>query len=116
MDKKKSDPSFSLIEFRSWLSKQRTPKSDEQRKSKSKTHKEMIGMTVESRLGIGRLEEKISEYNPTTEIADILAEDFKAHGGKIVSVNDQNLMVTLETSSGSFVLPKIYTKNIVEKG
>ncbi|MGZ2997208.1 hypothetical protein ABC669_01230, partial [Pseudomonas aeruginosa] len=58
-------------------------------------------------LGVKRLEQKIAEGNKT-EIADILAEQFKNAGGKIVDVSELN--VTIEVEGGKFVIPKIYTK------
>jgi hypothetical protein len=102
------EPSFSLHEFRSWLAKQGQPKM-RKKKAKTKLQEAMIGKMVEPRLGLTRLEQKIAESNKT-EVADILADDFKTNGGKITEVNE--LMVRIEVGSGSFLIPKIYTKDM----
>jgi len=107
MHKNNKEPSFSLHEFRSWLAKQQEPKP-RKKKVKSKLTEAMIGKCVESRLGLLRLEQKITESNKT-DIADILADDFKENGGKIVGVSE--LMVEVEVASGKFLIPKIYTKD-----
>ena len=106
-NKNNKEPSFSLHEFRSWLAKQNEPKL-RKKKAKSELTEAMIGKIVESRLGLKRLEQKISENNKT-KLADILAGDFKDNGGKIVAVNE--LLVEVVVESGSFLIPKIYTKN-----
>jgi len=108
MTKKSKEPSFSLHEFRSWLSTQQGPKPHEQ-KTKNKLAESLIGKQIESRLGAKRLEMKIADHNKT-DIADILAEDFRVNGGKITAVNE--LMVNIEVDSGTFFLPKIYTKQV----
>jgi hypothetical protein len=101
------EPSFSLHEFRSWLAKQGQFKM-RKKKVKNDVNESMVGKTVEPRLGVKRLEQKIAENNDT-KIADILAEQFKTTGGKIVDVAELN--VTIEVEGGKFVIPKIYTKD-----
>lgn len=107
-DNNKGEPSFSLHEFRSWLAKQGQFKM-RKKKVKNAMHESMIGKMVESRLGVKRLEQKIAENNET-DIADILADQFKEFGGKIVEVTE--LMATVEVEGGKFVIPKIYTKDV----
>lgn len=107
-DNTRREPSFSLHEFRSWLAKQGQFKM-RKKKVKNDVNENMVGKTVEPRLGVKRLEQKIAENNKT-EIADILAEQFKNGGGKIVDVSELN--VTIEVDGGKFLLPKIYTKNL----
>lgn len=106
-DNTQGEPSFSLHEFRSWLAKQGQFKM-RKKKVKNDVNENMVGKTVEPRLGVKRLEQKIAESNKT-EIADILAEQFKTTGGKIVDVSGLN--VTIEVEGGKFVIPKIYTKD-----
>lgn len=106
-DNTQGEPSFSLYEFRSWLTKQSQFKM-RKKKVKNDTNENMIGKIIEPRLGIKRLEQKIIENNKT-DIADILAEQFKESGGKIIDVSDLN--VTIEVDGGKFVIPKIYTKD-----
>lgn len=106
-EKKNNEPSFSLHEFRSWLAKHQEPKPKKKR-AKTQISEAMIGKLVESRLGIKRLEQKITENNQT-DIADILADEFKACGGKVTAVSD--LLVNVEVKSGSFLIPRIYTKD-----
>lgn len=107
-DNTQKEPSFSLHEFRSWLSKQGQFKM-RKKKVKNDVNENMVGKMVEPRLGVKRLEQKIAEGNKT-EIADILAEQFKNAGGKIVDVSELN--VTIEVEGGKFVIPKIYTKDL----
>jgi hypothetical protein len=99
----RKEPSFSLYEFRSWLSKQ-GQFNLRKKKVKNDVNENMVGKSVEPRLGVERLEQKITEFNKT-EIADILAEQFKETGGKILDVTDLN--VTVEVEGGKFVIPKI---------
>ncbi len=105
-DNTKREPSFSLHEFRSWLTKQSQFKM-RKKKLKNDVSENLIGKTVESRLGVKRLEQKITENNET-KIADILATQFKENNGRIVDVSELN--VTIEVEGGKFVIPKIYTK------
>lgn len=78
------------------------------KKAKNDVNESMVGKMVEPRLGVKRLEQKIAESNET-KIADILAEQFKDCGGKIIDVSGLN--VTIEVTGGKFVIPKIYTKD-----
>ena len=111
---KHRDPSFSIYEFRYWLEKQ--PKSELKFPSISKPNRinentEGLGVDVESRLGICRLEVEIKKYNETIDNITDLAKYFKENGGKVIEQRD-NLMVFIETTAGSFVIPKMYTKPI----
>lgn len=107
-DNTQREPSFLLHEFRSWLAKQGQFKM-RKKKVKNDVNESMIGKMVEPRLGVKRLEQKIAESNKT-DIADILAEQFKDNGGKIVDVTE--LHVTVEVEGGKFCIPKIYTKDM----
>ncbi len=108
---KSSEPSFSLNEFRSWLSKHKAPKADRPAAKKGKAGEQMVGTKVESRLGVGRLAEKIAEANKGMEpdVAAEVAEAFKAGGGVIAEV--AGLTVSVTVGKHTFALPKIYTKN-----
>ena len=107
-DTPRREPSFSLHEFRSWLSKQDRLKV-KKKKAKNDVSEGLIGRMVEPRLGVTRLEQKIAESNKT-DVADILAERFKECGGRITAVSE--LDVTIEVEGRTFNLPKMYTKDM----
>ena len=109
---KHKDPSFSIYEFKYWLEKQ--PNSELKFPGGFIPHTdnksvEGIGIKVESRLGIQRLEEQIVKFNEDLEHPIEIAKNFKENGGKVVEQR-ANLTVLVETSLGSFVIPKMYTK------
>lgn len=95
------EPSFSLNDFKKWMSSQ-TDKPTR----KSRSHTELVGTMIESKLSVKRLMGKmIVDEGDTKE----LAEDFKAHGGIVVdSDKDENLLI--EVDSGTFMLPKFFVK------
>lgn len=95
------EPSFSLNDFKKWMASQ-TDKPTR----KSRNHSELVGTMVESRVGVKRLVNKMTVDDGE---ARELAEDFKNHGGVVVdSDKDENLLI--EVDSGTFMLPKFFTK------
>ena len=102
------EPTFSINEFRSWLSKQNDLDKGNRKKKAPEINESFVGKEVEPRLGIHRLVEKIAEYNQNVD-AEELANQFKSAGGTILGVTD--LLVTVETTAGTFALPKFYMRN-----
>jgi hypothetical protein len=102
------DPSFSVNEFRSWLSKH-----NDSNKSKSSAARRLrkgggkAGMKVESRLGSDRLESKVAEFNPGLDAAEV-AEAFLAAGGEVVQT--EGLNVTVRAGDHTFAVPFMYLK------
>lgn len=111
MNESNKEPSFSLHEFRSWLSKHKSPKGDRSSRKKNKVNEGMVGLKVESRLGIGRLEEKIAEANDgmDPDVVSEVAAEFKENGGLIAEVT--GLTVKVQAGEHNFLLPKIYMKS-----
>lgn len=93
-------------EFSSWLSKQ-GQFNFSLKKKKENPH--LVGIKVESRLGIERLKQKIQKYNEDSDF-EFLAAQFKKNGGTITEVND--LLIKIQVNDDCFSLPKIYTKKI----
>lgn len=112
MNDKKRDPSFSIFEFRYWMAKR--PQSDfaigkiEQNNGNKDSSDSHIGHSVESRLGIVRLEQQIEKHNNDLKEVKVIAKDFKDHGGQVVDVDDMCFII--ETKLGVFNLPSVYTK------
>lgn len=98
-----NDPSFSIYDFRKWLSDQ-SPNVKMEKKSNSVPQ----DITVECRLGLTRLEMQMKKHNPELTNIETLAQEFKEDGASVKEDDGINLM--LETSSGKFKLPKLYTK------
>ena len=109
---KHKDPSFSIWDFRDWLEKQPTDELNFPTlvKSASQPSNEATAEIVESRLGISRLETEINKHNEGLEDIGTLAKCFKDNGGTIIE-SKNNLTVVIETKSGKFVLPRLYTKS-----
>jgi hypothetical protein len=96
---KDNEPSFSLNDFKKWMSKQ---KFEYVRKPRYK------GYFAESKLGIKRLTGKIEiEAGSLLDIA----KDFKKNGGVILDCSNDNLLL-IEVSSGTFKIPKFFVKII----
>ena len=105
------EPSFSIFEFKYWLSKQPDFKCVTERCSAaSEMLNELVDTTVESRLGNQRLEHQIEKHNPDMAKAEIkrAARLFKNEGGVVKEIHNLNLLI--EVASITFSLPKIYTK------
>lgn len=98
-----NDPSFSIHDFRKWLTNQ-SPNVNMEKKSLSQN----TLSTVECRLGLTRLELQIEKHNPQITNIAVVAKEFKEGGAKVKEDDGINLM--LETVSGQFRLPKLYTK------
>lgn len=109
MDYPQREPTFSLNEFRYWLNRNKEDKPERQKSNK--IHRDETNITVESRLGLSRLSQKILEHNSDTldqDKATDLAKQFKEEGAKILVVED--LMAIIELDGTKFNLPKMYTK------
>ena len=105
------DPSFSIFEFKYWLSKQPEFKCMTKHSCNATKHlEELVGETVESRLGRNRLQHQIEKHNPDLSEEEVqrCTRTFKEVGGQVKKINDLNLIIELATTS--FSLPKIYTK------
>lgn len=103
------EPTFSLNEFRYWLNRNKDDQPE--RKKSTKVHRNETNITVESRLGVSRLGQKILEHNADTldqEQAEALAKQFKEEGAKVLVVED--LMATIQIDDVTFNLPKGYTR------
>ncbi len=92
------EPSFSLHDFKKWMSSQK----DKPARKKS----ELIGLEVESKIGLKRLLTKIS-----TEEGNLreMAKDFFKFGGLILDVDPDNNL-TVEVDAGTFVIPRYFVK------
>lgn len=101
-----NEPSFSLNDFRKWLSGAKKFDLKLERRSDSATPSDAL---VECRLGIARLEMQIEKHNPNARNASAIAKDFKEHGAKVVQDNGDNVM--LETANFKFEFPKMYIRN-----
>lgn len=95
------EPSFSLNDFKKWMSKQHDKPSKE---------RNLIGLHVESKLGLRRLRTKIESTDDDYDI-DEMAKDFKRRGGIITDADSSNNL-TVEVDSGSFVIHKIFVKKL----
>jgi hypothetical protein len=98
------DPSFSLHDFKNWLSGQ----SDlneffdlSNRTAGSRPGDEMVGCEVYAKVSTKKLMEKIE---PEEGDAETLIEDLVENGGMVLSVDGKNLLVEVET--GSFLIPR----------
>lgn len=96
MDKNdRKEPSFSLNDFRKWMTKQ---KFESSRKPK------LRGCIVESKLSFKRLLTKID-----VDQGDLyeMAKDFKHRGGTILECDGDNILL-VEVRSGTFRIPKFF--------
>jgi hypothetical protein len=98
----KNEPSFSLNDFKKWMTSQKQVTPEERRKY------ELAGVRVESKLGLKRLPSKMS-----TEDGDLLelAREFRRFGGTILESDEDN-NVLVEVDSGSFLIPRIFVRKI----
>jgi len=96
---KDNEPSFSLNDFKKWMSKQ---KVEYVRKPRYK------GYFAESKLGFKRLVGKIEAEDG---ILIELAKDFRKNGGIILDCASDNLL-TIEVNAGTFRIPKFFVKII----
>lgn len=113
-DKSKREPSFSIYEFRGWLSKQPektfhlTESNSEEIEPEQNDN--LIGERVAPRLGVKRLHQQILEHNQEidqTKLNEVI-EDFKEFGGVVTESKD--LKFKIKTNLSDFFLPKLYTK------
>ena len=97
------EPSFSLNDFRKWMSKQ---KFESSRKSKHR------GCIVESKLSLKRLVTKMD-----VDDGDLheMARDFKRRGGTILECDSDNMLL-VEVKSGTFRIPKFFVQIISPYG
>lgn len=100
-----NDPSFSIYDFRKWLTDQ-SPNIKMEKQSQPLNQNN--NLEVECRLGLTRLEMQIAKHNPNVDHT-VLAKEFKESGAKVKQ--DDGINLILETTSGQFSLPKLYTKN-----
>ena len=95
------EPPFSLNDFKKWMENQ-----PEKPTKKSHQHVELVGMQVESKIGIKRL---MSKMIVDEGVKEELSEDFKQHGGVVLDCDkDKNLLI--EVDSGTFTLPKYFIR------
>lgn len=91
---KDKEPSFSLNDFRKWMSKQKF----ETKKPK------LRGAIVESKLGLKKL---VTKIDPDQGDLYEMARDFKRRGGTILECDGDNILL-IEVSSGTFRIPKFF--------
>lgn len=98
-DRKGGDPfnpaSFSLSDFKKWMENQQKEESPK---------KDLVGLEVESKVGVRKLVSRME----TDDDVEELAEDFKKNGGVISEVDGNRLMVEVE--SGTFIIHRMYVK------
>lgn len=96
MDKNnRTEPNFSLNDFRKWMGKQ---KFDSSRKSKYR------GCVVESKLSLKRL---VTKMDVDQGNLHEMAKDFKRRSGTILECDGDNILL-VEVSSGTFRIPKFF--------
>lgn len=98
MDKNSGrEPSFSLNDFRKWMSKQKFESSSKSR---------FRGRVAESKLSIKRLVRKMD-----VDQGDLyeMAKDFKRRGGTILECDSDNILL-IEVKSGTFRIPKFFVQ------
>ena len=96
MRKKTKEPSFSLNDFKKWMANQNEDKTPD-----------IIGMTVESRISIKKLIDKIEP-----ESGDLyeVAKDFKRHGGCVAEMDGSSLLI--EVNAGSFIISRLFVRQV----
>jgi len=103
MDKNdRTEPNFSLNDFRKWMSKQKI----ESRRPKYR------GSIVESKLSLKRLVTKMD-----VDQGDLfeMAKDFKRRGGTILECDNDNILL-VEVRSGTFRIPKFFVNILNQYG
>ena len=95
------EPSFSLNDFKKWMAGQ-----NDKPTRKTRGHAELVGMHVESKIGVKRLMAKMLETDG--DVAE-LASDFRQHGGVILD-SDKDDNVLIEVDSGTFTIHKFFVK------
>lgn len=95
-----SDPfnpsAFSLSDFKKWMHNQQQDQP---------LQEDLVGIEVEPKIGLKKLLAKMEcdEDDPHS-----VAREFRKHGGTVVDMDGDNLMV--EVDSGSFVIARQYIK------
>lgn len=100
---KMKEPTFSFYDFKKWLD-ENTPSNE----PKIVKNGFSVGESVQSRIGIKRLEHQLNKDNSKLENVSSLAQDFKNNGGKILEIDEVNFLI--EVKNGKFLIPKIYVK------
>jgi hypothetical protein len=90
-----NEPSFSLNDFRKWMSKQKVESS---RKPKYR------GAIAESKLSLKRL---VTKMDVDQGELHEMAKDFKRRGGTILECDGDNILL-IEVNSGTFRIPKFF--------
>lgn len=97
----RQNKSFSLNDFKSWLSQQPDLSGFFDLSNRTNPGDELIGCEVHAKVSGKKLLEKIQSENVDPEI---LVEDLLENGGVVVSLDGKNLLIEVE--SGSFYLPR----------
>lgn len=102
----KMEPSFSIYEFKHWLTTQ-----DQLSLNRKPEEKQECGFHVSSRLGVQRLESQIEQHNPSMKLEDrkLAARQFKQSGGTLIEMH--GLIGTVQLESMKFDLPRTYMKD-----
>lgn len=103
MEQRQNHPSFSLHEFKNWISQQDDLSNffDLGARLEDDTPNAIIGSQVHAKVGRKKLLERIEEEdgNPRT-----LVEDLVDGGGVILGISGKNVIV--EVQSGRFQIPR----------
>ena len=96
-------PSFSLNEFKDWLSKQSDLSEffDLSARTTDNKHDQMIGCEVYAKVSAKKLLERI---RPEEGDATVLVDDLLENGGMILGFEGKDLLVEVE--AGSFYIPR----------
>jgi translation initiation factor 1 (eIF-1/SUI1) len=98
MNKQRNDNLFSpfnLSHFKKWMNHQHDTKSETN----------IVGLKVESKISFKKL---ISRIESEDDNLEEIAKDFKKNGGVITDMNENNILIEVE--SGCFTIHKMYVK------
>lgn len=98
------DKKFSLDNFKKWMSDYKFDFAASIPKDSK-----LVGKYVESKINSRKLVEKITVKNGDEKEIEILAKEFKKHGGTVIEAY-QDDMLLIETDAGSFTLHKFFIK------
>lgn len=101
---KKKEPSFSLYEFKEWISKQDEVKNFFENSNSEEILHEFVNKHAVPKVSKQKFEKKVE----TDDNLECIIDDFYEEGGTILEVENEKLFI--EVNSGMFCIPRFCVK------
>lgn len=109
MSQNENEPTFSLYEFKDWMSKQEHSSFFERTQKEDEPH-EYVGEQAFAKVSKEKLMKRASIDDDAVEHLEDIVDEFMEDGGFVAEVHGKTLLVEVGTNTASLNLPRFCVK------